>query len=414
MNSDITAEEIEELEEQQLDRCEQLGIEPTDYSGGAHDTIFHLSDMEGIFEALETGVQPNMFPGSRYDHPGYRKKLSRFCGEFLAGCSIAQDKFQIPLLGIWPGKVPGGLYGNLPESGRALLLFTEGAFSFFGKVFRAVAKAYPLAAEGYDAEKAASSDVEQWALLPNYQSAFDDFRTAVLDLIIRQESHDLRREFGLPSENDPPKVVSFEGEVRWEELHQGISAQDFDDQCFRFLFGHEFGHILLSRGALEYVDQIPELVLLRGNARRAYNIEINCDLIGVEYAIKLAQAKEIEPELGYAGIFLFFHIWHFVCRSVWRLQFRDEPGPSDPIYLEHPPTLIREHYALDIMSQIYDEEEQARVLKFRLGLYRMLQSFWSRMFPILDDLRSRGIGDHIEPEVATSLNPHFAKIYRRP
>ncbi|MCK1741246.1 hypothetical protein IVA80_10295 [Bradyrhizobium sp. 139] len=413
MENDISIEEIEELEEQQLGRFEDLGIEPVDYSGGSYDRTFLASDLEGFFQALD-GVEPEPYPGSKYDRPAYRKKLSRICNEFLQGCSIAKDKVEIPILGIWPGKVPGGLYGDLPESGRAILLFTEGAFSFFARVFSIVAEAYPFDSSGFDLEEAANCDVEQWAHMPSCESASEAFQTAILDLIIKKESDELRRELRLPSKFDPPKHFPMEErEVHWKELDRSFSARKFDDQCFRFLFGHEFCHILLNRGALDVVDVIPQMMItLRDQTRRAYNIEINCDMIGVEYAIMFAKATELEPEFGYAGIFLFFQVWHLVCRCVWRLQLKHEPLPNDLIYVRHPPTLIREHYAFDIMGQIYNQEETARAMKFRLGLLRILEVFWEKLVPTLDNLREGSIGEHIEPEIANNLNPHFTGLYQ--
>ena len=410
MEAGIPAEDVQEFEAFQLERFAELNIEPTDYSDRKYQNLVLTSDFEG-FSAIREGNAPVLLPGSKFDNPAYRRKLSRIGKEFLAMCEI---KIDVPLFGMWPSRSPGGLYGRLPESGRALVLFTEGGFSYFQKLLRVIAKACPINSEGFDSKDQRVHGTSPWTEAPGVEEGFASFREAILDLLIADASESLREELGLPIASKPKEFILPTGEVHWEELDKGFCAQSFDDQCFRFLLGHEFGHILIDSGHLECVDQIPPImVTLRGDTRTAYNTEINCDLVGAEFALKYAKAAEVPPELGYSGVWLFFYLWHLTCQALWKIQAADLPYPSDPIYLRHPPTLIRAHYAYDIMRSIYNDEEASRAVQYVEGLKSVLDLYWTRLIPTLDDLRTRGLESHLDSEIRTLLNPAFAGPFYR-
>jgi len=413
VKSDIPAEDIEEFEEHQLERYAQLKLEPFNYGGDEYQALHLTSDVESFLRARDGNpvIPP---PGSRFDHPAYRRKIARMGAEFMAACSV---KVETPIIGLWPGKVPGGLHGELPLSGRSLILFTEGAFSFFARLFSIFAKSYPCDFDGFDSEDERVHQVELWCALLT-DADFTAFNRTILDLIIRDDAHELRHQLALSTKSGPQLSVelTFPKELGLKEMDQAHCRKVLDDQCFRFLVGHEFGHILVSRGQLEYVDHIPPLFGPQNpSVRVAYNTEITCDCVGVEYAIKYAQSQGVLPEFGYAGVHLFFQIWHLVCESVWRVQFGPEnmPNAADLVYLEHPPTLIRAHYALDIMRGIYSEKEAVRAMKYASGLNGLLSAFRERLVPALDELLAQGLGYQIEPEIANSLNPAFSDLYAR-
>jgi hypothetical protein len=163
MATDIPIDDIEEFEQHQETEYFRLGLDLVDYSG-LKSELYLTSDYGGILGATD-GHHVELGAGSKYDHPAFRRKMNRIYKEFVLGCSLA-TKIESPILGMWPGKVPGGLYGDLPGSGRALILFTEGTFFTFRRLFSIVAQACPLGLDGFDSEDAAIQDIERWTRLP--------------------------------------------------------------------------------------------------------------------------------------------------------------------------------------------------------------------------------------------------------
>jgi hypothetical protein len=409
MNLEIPEEDVEIFEQQQLARYAELGIEPTDYTdrGGK---LFLTSDLDGMLAALD-GTDADPLPGSRYDPPECRRKLSRIGLEFLQACS-ARHTVETPVFGTWPERIPGGLYAELP-SGRPLLLFTGGAFTYFDRFFTLLAAACPIDSDGFDTERGDIPRLEDWGELPSVSAAVAPFRELILDLVLSDDSRGLREELGLRTKDTRPTPIVLPKTVDWHSLDKGFCARMFDDQCFRFLLGHEFGHVLVDRGELEYVDQIPSLMfMISGKMRVDYNTEITCDSIGVEFALKYAKAIGILPEFAFAGVYLFFHLWHLTCRAVWTLQWEHVPEGNDIIYPRHPPTLIRCTYAYNLMKMTYDQEGAERALLFTVGLKSVLDSLWQGVKPSIDELRARGIDDQIDREVLVNLNPGFSARLR--
>lgn len=418
MDDYISDEDIQELEHYQLKQYAEIGQTPVDYSDGSADGLISTLDPQSLMDWFDgRNIKPP--PGSKYDHPGYRRMLARNCREFLEICPIARDNVAAPLIGLWPEKIPGGYYGQL-STGRPLIMFTEGAFLFFDKAFTAIAHSCYSLSETVHSEANETEEVLSYHVRDANQSTLIDksykfFRTAVLDLITKTSSINMRIDLGLPVNQPEIKAPRFDmGEISRDELKNGYISENLRSQCYKFLLGHEFTHILLDNEVIENLDQIPTLIQFSPGVREAYNTEINCDLIGAEYAIGIGQAGDIEPELNYAGVFLFFHVWHFVCRALWRLQFEELPSPMDPIYMTHPPTLIREHYTFDIMMQVLDEESSKKATNFRNNLYLLIESFWDRLNPELDFLQKQGFSEHIEPKFIKAMNPFFSHRYAKP